>query len=97
MPILVNGEIIPPELIREEERRLAQLPEWQGIPDGLEKPAHLRQAAEWCVIDRILLRQEADKDSRPIDPALVAAHVERLVTAQSCRVSVRRCPPGAPD
>jgi peptidyl-prolyl cis-trans isomerase C len=86
MPILVNGEIVPAELIREEERRLAPSPEWQRIPDGLEKATHLRQAAEACVIDCILLRQEADKDTRPIDPALVAAEVERLVAAQSCRV-----------
>ncbi len=86
MPIQVNGESIPAELIREEERRLAQLPEWRGVPDGLDKTMRLREAAEWCAIDRILLRQEADKDPRPIDPALVAAHVERLVTAQSCRV-----------
>jgi len=86
VPIQVNGESIPAELIREEERRLAHLPEWQGIPDGLDKTMRLRETAEWCAIDRILLRQEADKDSRPIDPALVAAHDERLVTAQSCRV-----------
>ncbi len=86
MPIQVNGESIPAELIREEERRLSQLPEWPDMPDGLDKTVRLRETAEWCAIDRILLRQEADKDPRPIDPALVAAHVERLVTSQSCRV-----------
>jgi peptidyl-prolyl cis-trans isomerase C len=86
MPIVINGEIVPAELIREQERGLAQLPEWQGVPDGLEKGMRLRQAAESCVIDRVLLRQEADKDSRPIDPALVATQVQRLMTAQSCRV-----------
>jgi hypothetical protein len=86
VPIQVNGESIPAELIREEERRLSQLPEWPDMPDGLDKTVRLRETAEWCAIDRILLRQEADKDPRPIDPALVAAHVERLVTSQSCRV-----------
>jgi len=86
MPILVNGELIPLESIREEERRLAQIPEWQGIPDGLEKSMRLRQAAESCVIDGILLRQQADKDPRPIDSALVATEVQRLTTAQTCRV-----------
>jgi hypothetical protein len=85
MPILVNGEIVPPELLREEERCLGQLPEWQEIPDGLEKTLRLRQAAECSVVDRVLLRQEADKDSRPIDPAVVAAHVEQVSAAQSCR------------
>lgn len=88
MPILVNGEVVPLELIREEERGLAQLPEWQDVPESIEKGMRLRQAAESCVIDRILLRQEADKDPRPVDPALVAAQAQRLVTSQSCRVLV---------
>jgi parvulin-like peptidyl-prolyl isomerase len=38
------------------------------------------------VIDRILLRQVAEKDPRPIDPALVSTQVERLTAAQGCRV-----------
>jgi hypothetical protein len=86
MPIQVNGETIPMELIREEERRLAQTPEWQGVPDGLEKSMGMRQAAELRAIDGILLRQETEKDLRSIDPDLVAAHVERLTTTQTCRV-----------
>jgi peptidyl-prolyl cis-trans isomerase C len=86
MPIEVNGETIPVELLREEARSLAQLPEWQGTPDGLEKAMRLREAAEQRVIDRILLRQETDKDLRPIDPALVAAQVQRASTTQTCRV-----------
>jgi parvulin-like peptidyl-prolyl isomerase len=86
MPILVNGEIVPAELIREEQGRLAQRPEWLRIPEGLEKGMRLRQTAEACVIDRVLLRQEADKDPRPIDPAIVTAEVERVVATQSCRV-----------
>jgi len=85
MPILVNCEIIPAELIREEERGMAQLSEWRDIPDGLEKGMRLRQAAESYAIDRVLLRQEILKDPRPIDPALVSTHVQRLSAAQSCR------------
>lgn len=86
MPVEVNGEAIPAELIREEECRLAQLSEWKDIPEGMEKSMHLRQAAESCVIDRVLLRQAADKDPRPIDPSLVAGHIQRLISAQTCRV-----------
>jgi parvulin-like peptidyl-prolyl isomerase len=86
MPILVNGEIIPRELILDEERRLAASTEWRAIPDALEKQTHLRQAAEASVIDRILLRQAAEKDRRPLDPALVSTEVERLTAAQGCRV-----------
>jgi peptidyl-prolyl cis-trans isomerase C len=86
MPILVNGEAIPRELIQEEERALAQRPEWREIPDDLEKRMRLREAAEWFAIDRILLRQESEKDRRTVDPALVAAQVERTSASQSCRV-----------
>jgi peptidyl-prolyl cis-trans isomerase C len=86
VPILVNGEVISTDLIREEGRCLAQLPEWRAVPEGLDKEMRLREAAEWYVIDRVLLRQEADKDARPIDPALVSAQVQRLSAAQSCRV-----------
>ncbi|MGA2592064.1 MAG: peptidylprolyl isomerase [Bryobacteraceae bacterium] len=86
MPILVNGELIPKELIREEERRLAQLSEWQGLAEGLDKGVRMREAAEQCAIDRVLLRQQADQDTRPIDPALLASQVQHLRTANGCRV-----------
>jgi len=86
MPILVNGEIIPQELIREEERRLAGMAEWRVIPDALDKRMRLRETAEASVVDRVLLRQAADRDPRPVDPALVAEQVQRLTAAQSCRV-----------
>jgi peptidyl-prolyl cis-trans isomerase C len=83
MPILVNGEIIPQELIREEERRLAGMAEWRVIPDALDKRMRLRETAEASVVDRVLLRQAADRDPRPVDPA---EQVQRLTAAQSCRV-----------
>src|ERR1700733_10329555 len=86
MPILLNGEVIPRELIQEEERRLAESPEWKALPDALEKRMSLRQAAEASVIDRVLLRQQTDQDPRPIDAVLVAAQVQHLTAAQSCRV-----------
>jgi PPIC-type PPIASE domain len=92
MPILVNGEIVPRELLLEEERRLAASHEWRVIPEALEKQTHLRQAAEACVIDRILLRQAADRDPRPIDAAVIASHVKHLSATQGCRVLVDEGP-----
>jgi len=86
MPILVNGEVIPKELIRDEERRLRETPEWQGVEDGLEKNVRLREAAEARAIHGVLLRQEADKDTSPIDPGLIDAEVQRLRAANGCRV-----------
>jgi peptidyl-prolyl cis-trans isomerase C len=37
-------------------------------------------------VDRILLRQQAEKDPRPIDPEVVAARVRASTALQSCRV-----------
>jgi peptidyl-prolyl cis-trans isomerase C len=86
MPIFVNSEVIPRELIREEERRLGELPEWRSEPDGLEKRMRLREAAEMCAINGVLLRQETDKDPRPIDADLVTQEVQKLQAANGCRV-----------
>jgi hypothetical protein len=86
MPVIINGEILPKELVREEAQRLGEAPDWRNVPDSLEKRTHLQQAAEQFAIDRILLRQEAEKDTRPMDPALVENEVQRLRTTNGCRV-----------
>jgi hypothetical protein len=86
MQIVVNGEPLPRELIREQERALAQLPEWRDVPDSFAKNMRLREAAERSAIDRVLLRQATDRDPRPIDPAIVAAEVARLKETNGCRV-----------
>ena len=83
--ILVNGQPIPNEMIREESQRLGQTPEWQSIPESFEKSLSLRQAAEQCAIDRTLLLQEAEKDPRPIDPALLANELQRRAPGWSHR------------
>ena len=56
---------------------------------GSKKECACGRRRSACVIDRVLLRQEADKDPRPIDPAVVATQVEHLSAAQSCRAIVR--------
>ena len=33
MPYLVNGQLVPEELVREEFGRIGRDPQWQGIPD----------------------------------------------------------------
>jgi parvulin-like peptidyl-prolyl isomerase len=86
MPVIINGEILPRELIREEAQRLNQVPHWRDIPDSMEKRMSRQQAAEQFAIDRVLLRQEAEKDLQPVDPALVENEVQRLRTSNGCRV-----------
>lgn len=86
MPITINGEVLQRELIREEARRLNEAPDWRDVPDGIEKRMRLQEAAEQFAIDRVLLRQEAEKDPRPVDPALVENEVQRLRSTNGCRV-----------
>jgi peptidyl-prolyl cis-trans isomerase C len=65
---------------------LGEAPDWRKVPESLEKRMHLQQAAEAFAIDRVLLRQEAEKDARPMDPSLVESEVQRLRAANGCRV-----------
>jgi hypothetical protein len=89
MPVLVNGEPILNDPIREEGKRLRQRPEWRDLPDGVETSMRVRQEAELRMVDRVLLRQEAEKDSRPMDPAIVDGEIERLKTENGgCRGSI---------
>jgi hypothetical protein len=82
MPVLINGELLSKELIREEAQRLGQAPDWLSVPDSPEKRIRLQQAAEQFAIDRVLLRQVAEKDTRPLDPQLADAEVQRFETGK---------------
>jgi peptidyl-prolyl cis-trans isomerase C len=86
MPVLINGELLSKELIREEAQRLNLAPDWRNVPDTPEKRIRLQAAAEPFAIDRVLLRQEAEKDTCPMDPAVVEAEIQGLRTTNGCRV-----------
>lgn len=89
MPLLVNGEPIASEAIRDEAQRLRLRPEWRDLPDNLEGSMRVRAEAELRLIDRVLLRQAAEKDARPVDPAVVDAEVQRLKAGNGgCRSAV---------
>src|ERR1035441_9700380 len=80
MPYMVNGQPIPEDLVREEERRLGRDPRWTPIPDQATNAAHLRAAAEYSVIARTLVEQAAASDPRPVDPDLIERGVRRAKT-----------------
>jgi uncharacterized protein (TIGR02391 family) len=61
MPYLVNGQLVPEELIREECMRIAKDPQWQRILDPTEREQRLRFAAERCAQERMLIEQVAAK------------------------------------
>jgi hypothetical protein len=56
MPVLVNGEPIPNDAIREEGLRLRQRPEWRDLPDNVETCMRVRQEAELRIIESAVLR-----------------------------------------
>jgi peptidyl-prolyl cis-trans isomerase C len=77
MPYVVNGDIVPEELIHQELGRLRGDPQWQRIRDEADRARRLRAASEYSAIDRTLVAQAAARDARPIDPALIEQEVLR--------------------
>lgn len=88
MAILVNGERVPDEVLEEEIRRFRVKPEFQSIADEAERARRIRDAAETSAIDRVLLRQEAGKDSSPVEPEAINRELERLRGLTGCRTGV---------
>ncbi len=88
MPIFLNGEAVPDQLIQEELARLRQAPEWKTAASHPGGALRLQEAAETCAIDRVLLRQESERDPSPIDPADLARALEVARTAPGCRTGV---------
>lgn len=78
MPILVNGDLVPEEFIREESERAASLAQAEDIADPLERSIRVREAAEAAAIDRTLFRQVRDQLGEPVDSALVEEQLDRL-------------------
>jgi len=85
MPWLVNGQIVPEQVIREESDRIARDPQWQKISDDAERARSLRAAAEASAADRILIEQLAGSDPRPIDPGMLEQEIERMKVQSGCR------------
>ena len=87
MPYLVNGQLVPEELIREEFGRIGRDPQWQSIADPNERAYRLRAAAEQCAQERILIERAAAADSRPIDAVTLEQEVARHRVEWGCRAA----------
>src|ERR1035438_5801137 len=85
MPYLVNGQLVPEELVREEFGRIGRDPQWQSIPDLTERARRLRAAAEQCAQERVLIEQAAVNDPRPIDPVALEQEIARQNAQWGCR------------
>jgi hypothetical protein len=88
MPIQINGESVPDALVDEE---LARLLKSSRSSDktldeaGMQK---FRLMAACGVVDRILIRQAAEKDTRPIAPDVVDAEMQAEMNRSNCRPGV---------
>lgn len=69
---------MPEELIRQEEAQISCDPRWKSIADEGERAKRIGAAAERTAQDKTLLSQEAARDTRPVDAALLAQHLARL-------------------
>ena len=88
MPTLVNGKPIPIELIRAESERLSRMEDWKNAAaksNELDYRLQLRQAAERAAIDKVLIINEIQKDTRPLDQEAVDREVERAKRQGGCR------------
>ena len=77
MPYLVNGQLVPEELVRQESQRIERDLRWNTIADESERAQRLRAAAEQSAIDRIILGQAAVNDPRPADRQAVEQEMKR--------------------
>lgn len=83
MAISVNGELIPDALVAHEFEQLVRTQKF-GNPD----PSRLRLMAACTVVDRVLVRQAAERDPRPVDPREVEAVLRREMRSAGCRPGI---------
>jgi parvulin-like peptidyl-prolyl isomerase len=81
--ISVNGERIPGPLIGHEFERLLKTQQTGGAD-----PAQLRLMAACSLVDRVLMRQAAERHPRPVDPREVEAVMRREMRCANCRAGV---------
>jgi peptidyl-prolyl cis-trans isomerase C len=81
--ISVNGEQIPDALVTHEFEQLLKTQK-----AGNADPAQLRLMAACAVVDRVLIRQAAELDSRPVDPREVEALMRREMQSANCRAGI---------
>src|SRR5436853_5940596 len=90
MPFTVNGELVEESVIRAEMRALR--PRYESVARGMDRAQAEAQLRDWSrdnIIERVLLRQHALSDPRPI-PAeaideAVSAHTPQAGAEEQLR------------
>jgi parvulin-like peptidyl-prolyl isomerase len=85
MPLTINGESIPDELIADEFQVIKAHYEQMGRISCCERDAEFRGYAKENVIARVLLNQEAERRYPEITDADIADRVEKLIAEHGGR------------
>ena len=94
MALLINGELVPDSVIRQEASALRSQFGDTLEGDPVEIEMQLREQARENVIARTLLRQEAARDPEPIAPELVEQAVTKVRSQSAVKAG---CDPRADD
>ncbi len=88
--LYVNGERVPEELVAEEAHGLRSLPHFAGIAESAVRDQQIVVAALNGAIDRVLIKQEAEKDASPVGEFEIASELDRLCQPGACGPSAKR-------
>jgi hypothetical protein len=80
MPLIINSEVIPPELLQDEFQAIKSHYERMGAMSCCERDPEFRGYAQENVIARVLLNQAAELQFPDIDSTEISSTVEKLVT-----------------
>ncbi len=84
MPLIINSETIPPELLQDEFSAIKSHYERMGAMNCCERDPEFHEYARENVIARVLLNQAAERQFPDIDEAAVDSTKERLVAEAGC-------------
>jgi parvulin-like peptidyl-prolyl isomerase len=87
MAIIVNGEVIPELIIREERDRVSRDLRWASISNPAERTQRIQDAAEYSAVNRVVFEQAIARDCRPVDYQVVEQEVARQKLAGGCRTA----------
>ncbi len=79
MPLIINSETVPPEILQEEFQVIKSHYERMGAMSCCERDPEFREYARENVIARVLLNQAAEVKFPALDSGEIAATVEKLV------------------
>lgn len=85
MPLTINGESIPPEILQEEFQNIKSHYERMARVSCCERDPEFRQYARDNITARVLLNQEAERRFPSIPPEDIAARVEALISEHGGR------------